>query len=283
MRKIFLFCLLLIGITSCKKDDTIEPNNTAAQTLLDVSYGPHVQQKIDVYLPQGRSVANTKTIVIIHGGGWTGGDKSEMMVFVDSMKKRLPDFAVINLNYRLATNSSINVFPSQEDDVKLALDFYLGKSDEYKVSKKLVLLGASAGGHLALLHGYKNDPNKNVKAVVDFFGPTELQSLWNTGILAQLVLFGAIGKTYEQDPALYYQSSPLNFVTPQSPPTIAIQGGADWIMPPFQTSLLISKLGEKSVVKELVYYDTGGHGDWPLSTYSDAFSKIQAFITANVH
>lgn len=282
MKKIFLIYLVALGFTACKKGETIGSNNIPSQVFMDVSYGDHSQQKMDVYLPKGRAEETTKTIVIIHGGGWTGGDKSEMMVFVDSMRKRFPDYAIVNLNYRLSTNNILNVFPSQENDVKSALAFYLGKSSEYKVSKKLVLLGASAGGHLALLHSYKNDPNKHVKAVVDFFGPTELHSLWNTGLLAQLVLYGAIGKTYEQDPAIYHQSSPLNFITPQSPPTIAIQGGVDWIMPPFQTSLLMTRLEEKSVTRALVYYDTGGHGDWPLSTYSDAFNKIQIFISANV-
>jgi dipeptidyl aminopeptidase/acylaminoacyl peptidase len=99
----------------------------------------------------------------------------------------------------------------------------------------------------------------------------------------QLILLGATGKLYDQDPALYSQSSPVNFITAQTAPTIAIQGGTDPLVPPVQTTILLTKLQEKGIVNQLVYYPTGGHGDWPLSTYGDSFEKIQSFITANVH
>jgi acetyl esterase/lipase len=272
-------------LVSCTKEGTGSGNGIATQneTFLDVSYGTDIKQKIDVYLPEGRSESTTKTIVVIHGGGWTQGDKSEMRFGVDSLQLKLSGYAFININYRLAYNNTTNLFPTQQIDVKAAIGFYLSKSREYKVSKDLIVLGASAGGHLAMLYSYKDDPDKHVKAVIDFFGPTDLSALWNAGLTQQLILLSATGKLYDQDPNLFAQSSPVNFITSQSPPTIAIQGGADPLVPAAQTSLLIAKLQEKSVANQLVYYESGGHGDWPLSTYSDAFNKIQAFIIANVH
>jgi acetyl esterase/lipase len=276
-------CIFIFA--SCTKESTATGNETATQkeTFSDVSYGTDAKQKIDIYLPEGRSASKTKTIVIIHGGGWTEGDKSEMKFGVDSLQIKLPEYAIININYRLAYNNTTNLFPTQQNDVKSAIDFYLSKSSEYKVSKDLVVLGASAGGHLAMLYSYKDDADKHVKAVIDFFGPTDLPALWNAGLVQQLILISATGKTYDQDHDLYFQSSPVNFITPQSPPTIAIQGGADPLVPPSQTSILIGKLQEKLVTSQLVYYESGGHGNWPLSTYSDAFTKIYAFVTANVH
>lgn len=283
--KPFLSILAIIFLTaSCvKEENTNFPNGTPKEeNYPDVSYGADAKQKIDIYLPAGRSTDSTKTIVIIHGGGWTGGDKKDMVLIADSMKKRLKKYAIVNINYRLAANNTTNLFPSQENDVKAAIEFYLGKSSGYKVSKDLVLAGASAGGHLVLLHSYKNDLDKHVKAVIDYFGPTELYSLWNAGILQQLALFGAVGKSYDQDPTIYFQSSPVNFITPQSPPTIVIQGELDPLVPASQSALLINKLTEKSVINQLVSYPNGGHGDWPIETYSDSFKKIQEFIEANV-
>lgn len=282
MKAIFLFFSALFLLSACVKEDNNNNGAQQAQTYKDVAYGSDAKQKMDIYLPADRSKTSTKTMVIIHGGGWSEGDKNEMSFVVDTMKKRMVGYAFINLNYRLAYNNTTNLFPTQENDVKTAIEFYLNKSDEYNVSKNMVIVGASAGGHLALLHSYKNDPDKHVKAVVDYFGPTDLYSMWNAGLVQQLILAGATGKLYDQDPALYTQSSPVTFITPQSPPTIAIQGGADPLVPASQSQLLITKLTEKAVANQLVTYPSGGHGDWTIETYTDSFNKIQAFLTANV-
>ena len=174
MRKLILVFSIVALFASCQKD-ALTPTPPAPPiviakpvTYLDLSYGSQALQKMDIYLPEGRTTSTTKTIVLIHGGAWIGGDKTEMTFIVDSIKKRKPDFAFVNINYRLAINGAANVFPTQEVDVKAAIDFYLAKTATYEVSKDLILLGASAGGHLALLHAYKNDPEKHVKAVVDF-------------------------------------------------------------------------------------------------------------------
>lgn len=277
MRYPFLL-LIIISFFACKKD-THNPDDTpvASASYTNVVYGTDPKQVMDIYLPENRNKDITKTIVIIHGGGWTGGDKTEMASVVEAFKEMMPEYASINLNYRLAVNNSINVFPTQENDVKSAIEFYLSKSNEYRISKDLVALGGSAGGHLALLHSYKNDPGKHVKAVVDFFGPTDLAAAWNDGLLDQLILFGAIGKTYDQNPQIYILSSPVNFITAQSPPTIALQGGQDPLVLPSQTNLLINKLNSNSVPNQLVFYPADGHG-FSDANNIDAYTKIKAFL-----
>jgi len=283
--KIYLLisCIVLLFF-SCTKENNNPPatGTTQAQVAMDISYGLDPKQKTDIYLPEGRTETNTKTVVVIHGGGWTGGDKSEMNFIVDSLKKRLPGYAFINVNYRLASNNTTNLFPTQENDVKAAIDFYLSRSSDYKVSKDVVVAGASAGAHLAMMYGYKDDADRHVKAVIDYFGPTDLVALWNIGPAQQLILFAVTGKLYDQDPVLYSESSPVNFITAQTPPTIAIQGGIDPLVPPAQAAVLLARLQEKNVINQLAYYPAGGHGDWSLSVYGDSFEKIQAFITANV-
>src|SRR5665647_178138 len=135
--------IVTLLLSSCKKP----PSANEEQLIMDLSYGEGAQQKMDIYLPDDRSRAATKTIVVIHGGGWVEGDKSEMNPYVDTLRKLLPGYAIVNLNYRLAYNNSVNLFPAQENDVKSAIEYYLGHAEEYMVSDDLVLLGASAGGH----------------------------------------------------------------------------------------------------------------------------------------
>jgi len=280
MRNIYIVSLLLFFLASCNSE-TLTPNSNESAAYPNVEFGSDALQKMDVFLPAGRTVNTTKTIVIIHGGSWTSGDKSEMTAVVDSLKKRLPNYAFINLNYRLAVNNAINVFPAQENDVKAAIEFYLGKSSTYEISKDIIVLGASAGAHLAMLHSYKNDPDKHVKAVVDLFGPTDLVEEWNEGFLPQLALMAATGKTYDQDPAIYTQSSPVNFITAQSPPTIAFQGGMDYIVIPAQTNILIAKLNSMGVSNQLVMYPNEGHG-FSQANNTDAITKTLIFISKYV-
>jgi len=269
----FLFC-------ACNPEKIITDSSESA-AYANVEFGNDALQKMDIFLPAGRRISTTKTIVIIHGGAWTSGDKSEMTSVVDSLKIRLPNYAFINLNYRLAVNNSVNIFPTQENDVKTAIEFYLGKSLTYEVSKDIIVLGASAGAHLAMLHSYKNDPERHVKAVVDLFGPTDLVAEWNEGFLQQLALMAATGKTYEQDPAIYTQSSPVNFINAQSPPTIALQGGIDYVVSPNQTNLVIAKLNSMGVTSQLVVYPNEGHG-FSQANNTDALNKVMAFISKNV-
>lgn len=154
-----------MSILSCKKSaDT----GATGKTMLNISYGASAEQKMDIYLPANRNNTSTKVLVMIHGGAWNSGDKSELTPYADSIRKRLTDYAVFNINYRLATGS--NLFPAQEDDVKSAIQFIINKSGVYEVSKKFVLLGVSAGAHLALLQGYKHASQVNPKAIVSFFG-----------------------------------------------------------------------------------------------------------------
>lgn len=274
-RTLLVAGLILTAIlSSCKK----EPAAPEEQIIKDVSYGESVQQKMDIYLPDDRTSASTRTVVFIHGGGWVEGDKSEMNPYVDTLRKLMPAYAVVNINYRLAYNNSVNLFPAQENDVKNAIEYYLNRAEEYKVSDDLVLLGASAGGHLAMLHAYKNDPEGHVRAVVDFFGPYDLVSLWNYGIIQQLILFGATGVFPADNPSLYASSSPSEFITAGTPPTIALQGGADPLVPPSQTSQLIAALDAAGVTNQLVYYPSEGHG-WTGANMVDSFRKIVAFIS----
>ena len=266
--------ILTVIFLSCKK----EPAAIEEQIIKDVSYGESGQQKMDIYLPDDRARASTRTVVFIHGGGWVEGDKSEMKPYVDTLRKLMPGFAVVNLNYRLAYNNSVNIFPAQENDVKNAIEYYLSRADEYKVSDDLVLLGASAGGHLAMLHAYKNDPEGHVRAVVDFFGPFDLVALWNYGIVQQFILYGATGAFPVDNPSLYASSSPSEHITANSPPTIALQGGADPLVPPSQTSRLIAALDAAGVINQLVYYPGEGHG-WTGANMVDSFRKIVKFIS----
>jgi acetyl esterase/lipase len=286
-----VFVLVLFG--SCGKDDdgggitpTPIPTPVTVRTIIDTSYGGDTKQKMDIYLPANRSTASTKVLVLIHGGSWTGGDKSDFnLTVIDTLKKRLPDYAIFNVNYRLAALPSTNPFPAQEMDVKAAVEFIYNNRASFLVSDKFVTMGVSAGAHLALLHAYKYNSPVKVKAVVDFFGPTNMTGMYNdyAGTPAQFGIFALMSGTPASNPSLYQSSSPFTYAATSSAcPTIILQGGNDVVVYPTQSSTLRDKLTSAGVINQYVLYPTGGHGDWDVATYTDAFNKVQVFLSTHV-
>lgn len=279
LMKKYLIPILSLLAVACKKNDS---NTLPARIELNVAYGANAQQKMDIYLPAGRSTATTKVMILVHGGGWNAGDKTDFNAYIDSLKKREPSYAIFNLNYRLAV--SPHLFPAQEMDVKAALEFIFNKRTEYGISDKFVLLGASAGAHLVLLQGNKYPLPVKPKAIIDFFGPADLVELYNNPPtqLIPVLLFSVTGATPVSNLALYQQSSPVNFISAQSPPTLILQGGADLIVPKNQSDILNNKLQTAGVSHQYIVYPLEGHG-WIGANLSDSFNQIQAFLATYVN
>ncbi len=285
MKKLLLPFLPVLLIISCKKDTEPSSGTIPAESRTNVSYGTDPLQKMDYFLPAGRNSNTTKVIILVHGGGWTQGDKADFNSFIDTLKKRLPGYAIFNINYRLAASPGINIFPTQENDVKAAVNYIYGKRNDYWISDKFVMLGASAGGHLSLLHAYKYTSPVKIKAVVDFFGPTDLIDMYNNpaSILAPpALLAGVTGGTPVSDPLIYSHSSPVTYANSQSPPTIILHGGLDPLVSPSQSEMLKNLLQAGGVIHEYVFYPTELHG-WGGANMVHSFDRIQAFLTANVN
>ena len=276
-----LFCFLLV-ITSCQKEDNTTPNqDIPAETLSNISYGSDIAQKMDIDLPAGRQTDTTKMIIMVHGGSWVGGDKSDFNSFVTVLKQRLPGYAIANINYRLATAAG-NYFPTQENDMKAAINFLEQKTSEYKVSQKFVLFGASAGAHMALLQAYKYSSPK-IRAVVNFFGPADMVSLYNSSDFnAKFGLQLLLGGTPTGNPSMYQQTSPINFIDDEDPPTITFHGDQDVIVNVSQSTLLKNKLQAFGITNQLTVYPGLGHNVWSSTIMNETYNKIEAFIKANV-
>lgn len=283
--------LILVLFASCSKSDsgtgTPAPTPVAEKITKDTSYGTDPKQKMDVYLPANRKVTTTKVIIMIHGGSWIGGDKNDFNIVIDSLRKRLPDYAIFNVNYRLAALPSTNPFPTQENDVKAAVEFIYNNRTSFLVSDKFVLTGASAGGHLALLQAYKFQSPIKIKAVVDYCGPTDMAAMYTdyTGSPLQFGITSLMSGTPATNTALYTSSSPVTFATTANAcPTIIFQGSADAVVnATTQSFALKTKLSTAAVANEYYVYAGLGHVDsWTAPTFTDSYNRIQVFLATYV-
>ncbi|UJP65984.1 alpha/beta hydrolase [Mongoliitalea daihaiensis] len=278
LRSRFSFAILILVFlfSSCQEDAEVPLDPSVALELTDLSYGMSDRKRMDVFLPANRSSERTKVLIWIHGGAWIDGDKSEFRDFKPLFESVQEDYAYISINYRLFNLvGNLNKFPSQEDDVKAAIKFIRSKLSEWNVSDKVVLAGASAGGHLALLHSYKNDDNF-VDVCVALFPPTDLIMLAQTNAFAGILLNSMIGDINSQQ-QLYIDSSPLNFITNNSVPTAFFHGTIDTVVPVSQSQELERVLGENNVSKLVQYFPGKGHG-FSDQTYLALLRDTETFI-----
>lgn len=277
----FYAASFLLFFTACQKETENETSN-GARTELNVSYGTDTAQRMDVYLPANRSADSTKVVIMVHGGSWTSGDKGELTPYVDSFKRRLPNYAIININYRLA--SSTRPLSASESDVKAAVDFIATQATEWGIHKNaMALLGVSAGAHLALLQGYKQTAPVKMKAVVDFFGPTDLvamyQQPWHP--LVPLLLTSVTGTTPGANLAAYQAASPVQFVRADNPPTLILHGDADEVVHISQSYALKARLDAAGVVNQMQVYGGEGHG-WFGVKMKQSFDLVQTFLRTHL-
>jgi acetyl esterase/lipase len=257
-----IFTLLQI---SCSKDKNELTHPTNEDIILEnISYGPHERNKMDIMLPSGRNTTKTKILVLIHGGGWIGGDKSDFDVILnrdnlENLKKEFPDIAVFSFNYRLAT-SEANQYPAAEQDVKVAMDFIFKNANTYQVNNNATyILGGSAGAHLAALYTVKN-PSPRIKGTIGISGAYELKSLYTDGNAeAKQVLVAFLGGTPQNKEQNYFQASPLNFINNTTTKYLLLHGQDDRLVPISQAQKFETALKSKNIDVQKFYY-SGGHG-----------------------
>lgn len=285
------FACIIVFASSCTKDDI--NNGTGgggtgtlpARTIMDTAYGPDPKQRMDIYLPAGRTAA-TKVVVYIHGGGWESGSKSdpEYQQHKEFLRQKWPDAAVATINYRLTSSNNIH-YTEIMSDVSAAVNLLISNKTSFVTSDTLAMVGASAGGHLAMLYTYKYNTGNHVKCVADFFGPAKLSdwswynsfNIW-VGKAVKDILIQFNGAPW--DLPLYDSNSPYAVATAQSKPTIIFHGSLDAIVPLYQSQWMQGRLNSLGVPNEYHEY-LDGHG-FNYSNTDDAMNKAVAFLKSHL-
>ncbi len=274
MRKylLILWVGLLAGCSSNEDKKTLP-----AQQLSNVSYGPDAQQVYDIDLPEARNPATTKAIVLVHGGAWYGGSKSDMAAAAAFARLQFPQHAIVNLEYRLATMGS-PAYPKQIDDIRAALAHI--ESQGYDIAAQYAFLGVSAGAHLSMLYAYRFDLQHKVKVVGSMVGPTDFTDPAYTGSeLALSMLPFLVGNDPSDE--LILQVSPTAHVSSDDPPTIQFLGNADPLIPASQGERLEAALDAAGVTNERHIYNAA-HGNFSFSDSQDIFARLGGFFAAHL-
>ncbi len=265
--------------------------------VMNVAYGNHPDQRVDIYT-QGSYVGepnwferNKKvkpTLVWIHGGGWRFGNKeTDAWFFVHFLER---GWNVVNVEHR----KGIGTAPDAAEDVLSVIKWISENSEEYGLdTDKIVVSGASSGGHLALLAGLINSVPKShpsfvgdkvrIRAIINWYGIADLQKMedyLSTHLPDQnFILNWVKGKQGVQN--LLEKYSPIQYVTKNAPPVLTIQGDLDTLTPYHQAQLLHEKLEKMGTENQLLTVKGGKHLGFTENQFQLIFKTIFKFLEAN--
>jgi acetyl esterase/lipase len=238
--------------------------------------------KLDVYQARS-STAPAQTLVYVHGGGWTGGTKeASALTFLPFLEM---GWNVVNVEYRLA---KISQAPAAVEDCLCALRWVYQKARDYNIdTTRLVTMGNSAGGHLALMMGMvpasagldrecPGTEELKVAAVINWYGITDVNDLL-AGPNMKTYAVTWLGSMTNRD-EVARRMSPLTYVRTGIPPVITIQGDADPTVPYAHGIRLQQALDKAGVPNQHVTIPGGKHGGFTDAEMTRAYAAILSFL-----
>lgn len=213
-----------------------------------------VDLMMDLYRPEVPSAKPTGAVVVIHGGGWMGGNRKQMSELCDLLAKK--GLFAATVQYRLAPAFR---WPAMLDDVQTAVRYLRTNAAKYNIDpNRIGATGASAGGHLSLMLGFTDTrdlkttlfpkESSHVAAVLNLFGPTDMSQDYPPFLDSMFET--VLGKKKADAAAEIKAASPVTWVSDHSAPVFTIHGDKDPLVPIIQSKRLDDALKAHGIFHE---------------------------------
>ena len=291
LHRAILLLLLVSGLLGCNSNKAPRPPIGYPNiTFLKIAYGLKMVKPIELFpaIPESIKVFNdieykqigdvslqlniyrhkdlqkpAPLLVFIHGGAWRTGKREDYLPYLLDFAKR--GYVTATISYRLV---KVAPFPAAVQDVKCAIKWLKLNSNKYMFDPdKIVVIGGSAGGHLAMMVGYSSDVpelepecgsldvDSSVQGVVNIYGPMDLMTEFAKGRKEVREFLTGL---FEEVPEIYQLASPLTHISADDPPTLIFHGTIDDTVPISQSDRLKEELEAKGIPVE--YHRLKG---WP--------------------
>ncbi|KQB43519.1 Esterase/lipase [Flavobacterium aquidurense] len=296
MRKIVFLLLLFSGVVSAQQSYSVDTSYTVKSTynklikkypaitipvvgknknvdeVYDVVYFKTKERTLHIDGFINKSKKQNPAVVMIHGGGWRSGNKSQMNFLAQEIASK--GYSCFTVEYRLSLEAK---YPNGVYDVKNAIKFIKDNAKKFNVDPgKIAVLGCSSGGQMAALIGTTNekpafdDPlNKskssskvnaiiNVDGVLAFRHPEssegEMASFW-------------LGGSYDEKTENWKQASALNHTDKNTPPILFINSS----IPRFHAGRddMIAILNQNKIYNEVHTIENSPHSFWFFEPWFD--------------
>ena len=268
-----------------------ELHSSAIKEKKDIVYCSIGERKLvlDAFYPKKKIKAKRIAVLIIHGGGWRSGNRTQHYPLAQHLANL--GYVCFTPEYRLSTEA---LFPAAIHDLKAAIRWIKENAKKYEIdTNKIAVMGFSAGGELAAFIGTTNanadfegtggntNAGSNVQAVIDIDGtlsfvhPESGEGDDSKRVSAATNWFGASKK---DNPELWKQASPLTYARKNTPPTLFINSSVDRMHAGRNDYLKV--LYENNIYTEVQKFDNSPHhfclfNPWfePTVKYIDDFLK----------
>jgi acetyl esterase/lipase len=233
--RVSIIILIILGFVQCNAQPF-------SKSWTDINYAGDtlVSHRMDVYLPVVGKPPYP-AVIIVYGSAFFGNDQKHTAYNTLGEPLLNSGFAVVTVNHRSSRDA---IFPAQVQDIKASVRFIRAKSTEFQIDNSFIgITGYSSGGHLSAFTGtsgsvsqlegnvgHNTSFSSSVDAVVDWFGPTDFQSMDSCGS------------------------------SPHDPPFLIFHGDADPLVPHCQSEKLFAALQKAGVPSQLVLVPNAGHG-----------------------
>jgi acetyl esterase/lipase len=271
--------LLALTMTACSRLALVAANVPAVfgsyRRRTNIAFGSDRRQTLDVYVPDPPFAPPRPLVVFWYGGRWTNGDKADYR-FVGAALARL-GFVAMLPNYRHYDEVKLAGFM---DDAARAAAWAGEHGAEFGADSRVYLMGHSAGAHMAALLTLDRRyflatglPVPLIAGLIGLSGPYDFLPLTDPDLED---MFGP--------PDRYPDSQPINFVRPDAPPALLVQGLKDHSVSPTNSINLAAALTAKGVEVTLKLYPEISHADTvaalsiPARGRAPTLADIAAFV-----
>jgi acetyl esterase/lipase len=276
-------CVSLVSVVTAA---AAPPKSTIDQDIAYSKLGSR-ELKLDIARP-AEGEGPFPAVVVIHGGAWRQGNKADVRPILPQFVEH--GYVAVSPEYRFCPQ---NAFPAQIHDVKAAVRWLKVNSKKYKIDpERIGAMGFSAGGHLAMMLGLTcptdglegeisaGAPDSRVKAVVNYFGPTDLAAKDIPDICKPWVK-DLLGGSPQDRPDAAAKASPLTFVSKDDAPVLTFQGTKDSLVPFTQAIKLAEAMNSAGVpgrVELIVGADHGWGGAEMTRTVNETFGFLDRYL-----
>jgi acetyl esterase/lipase len=229
--------------------------------------------QLDLYLPARLPGRSAPVVVLVHGGGWNAGYRSEFVPMALRLAQR--DYAAATISYRLTGEA---LYPAAVNDARAAVRWVRGHATRYGLDpQRIALAGGSAGAQIASLAALTADLHPldeharsaavssavqaiiNVDGTADFTTEESLQRDKEPGKpLSPAAAW--LGGRYEETPRVWHQASPINYVRRGMPPILFI--GSAQVRFQAGRDEMLARMAERGAVGRVVLLPDTPHSFW---------------------